>query len=105
LEAVLDRAWKGGMEKIMVTGGSLSECQHARDLCEHHDRKFFIIKISGLYFTVGCHPTRCNEFLSDPTSYLNQLKDMAHHPKAVAIGECGLDYDRLQFCDKEVQLR
>jgi hypothetical protein len=37
LALVLDRAWKGGMEKMIVTGGSLAECQDARDLCEQYE--------------------------------------------------------------------
>lgn len=58
-----------------------------------------------LFTTVGCHPTRCNEFLENPSLYLSQLKETIQKggKKVVAVGECGLDYDRLQFCQQEVQ--
>lgn len=62
-----------------------------------------------LYATVGCHPTRCNEFLEfengGPEGYLKSLKEVieANKNKIVAIGECGLDYDRVNFCPIEVQ--
>lgn len=54
---------------------------------------------------MGCHPTRCNEFKNNPDEYMNGLREkiQMNLNKVVAIGEFGLDYDRLQFCDKEIQ--
>lgn len=63
--------------------------------------------LERLFTTVGCHPTRCKEFEdgSDPETYLNGLRSIVAEGKSkvVAIGECGLDYDRVQFCDTETQ--
>ncbi|KAF8956656.1 TatD DNase [Entomortierella lignicola] len=103
LMQVLGRAKKAGVDRMIVTAGNLSDCKEALDLVREHD---------GLYMTVGCHPTRCSEFEeheNGPEGYFGELKAMLETPEAkqkiVAIGECGLDYDRLQFCTKETQLK
>ena len=62
-----------------------------------------------LYSTVGIHPTRCSEFKEEEAdSIIAELISLAKEgkemKKIVAIGEFGLDYDRLFFCDKEVYL-
>ena len=91
----------------MVTAGTLAEAQHAVAFCREWNEK---LGTGRLFTTVGVHPTRANEWKSDPTSYMAGLErvlqdDAAQQaPVVVAIGECGLDYDRLEFCDKHTQM-
>nr|XP_002129095.1 putative deoxyribonuclease TATDN1 [Ciona intestinalis] len=95
-EDVLQRAFAVGMDKMIVTGGSLSESKESIKICKENEK---------LFSTVGCHPTRCDEFKTDPDTYFNDLQSLLACEKVVAVGECGLDYDRLNFCSKEVQLK
>ncbi|CAI9097584.1 OLC1v1034050C1 [Oldenlandia corymbosa var. corymbosa] len=98
--AVLSRAWSAGVDRIIVTGGSLEESKEALAIAETDAR---------LFCTVGVHPTRCNEFeeSGDPEKHFQSLLSLAKEGvekgKVVAIGECGLDYDRLHFCPPEIQ--
>jgi TatD DNase family protein len=70
--------------------------------------KVVLYYYKDLYATVGCHPTRSTEFEKDPSGYLQALDDLvgAHLTgpgRAVAIGECGLDYDRTHFASADIQ--
>jgi len=67
-----------------------------------------LIMNTDLYATVGCHPTRSVEFEKDPSGYLQALDNLiganlSGPGRAVAVGECGLDYDRTHFASTVVQ--
>ncbi|KAJ2102901.1 hypothetical protein GGI16_003106 [Coemansia sp. S142-1] len=100
LEKILERARDAGIVAMMVTGGSLEESRHAIEMCQQH---------AHLYATVGCHPTRTSEVskhAGGAAAYFAALQKLIseNRDKVVAIGECGLDYDRLHFSDKATQL-
>ncbi|XP_057438917.1 uncharacterized protein LOC130730817 [Lotus japonicus] len=100
IQNVLTRAWAAGVHRIIVTGGSLEESREALAIAETDGR---------LFCTVGVHPTRCKEFeeSGDPEKHFQSLLSLAKEGiqkgKVVAVGECGLDYDRLHFCPADIQ--
>lgn len=61
---------------------------------------------------VGLHPCSAYEMNESPSTYLESLSELIKTDQAlpqsdrriVAIGETGLDYDRLMLCDKASQL-
>jgi len=104
LPAVLRRAQATGVERIIVTAGSLQESHDALALCRGSGEGW-----PQLFCTVGVHPTRCDEFGTDVdgAAHVAALLAVGRGARGtcVAVGECGLDYDRLQFCPRDVQLR
>jgi len=83
LDAVLSRAKTAGVETMVVTGTSLVESRKALALAKAHP--------DTLYATVGVHPHHAGACTQDT---IDGLRALAAHPSVVAIGECGLDFNR-----------
>jgi TatD DNase family protein len=80
---VLERAAAAGIAKIISIGTNFESSAHAIKLAEQHDCVFAV---------VGWHPSHATEA---PDDIRPALRELARHPKVVAIGETGLDYYRL----------
>ena len=107
LRAVLRRARDAGVSDVIVTAGTLEEAREAVALARETREEGAAPR---LHATCGVHPTRCGAFADDvdgADAHLEKLKRVALDGKAsgtiVAIGEMGLDYDRLEFCDAATQ--
>ena len=79
LEAVVARARGAGVSTLIVTGTTVEESREAAELAERLD----------LHSTVGIHPHHAKDFQGTA-----ELRQIARHPRVVAIGECGLDFNR-----------
>jgi TatD DNase family protein len=77
LADVIARARAAGVEDIIVTGTSVEESRAALAL--------------GLPSTAGVHPHHARDCGPDT---IPALRALASHPMVVAIGECGLDFNR-----------
>lgn len=87
IRAVLERAQQASVEQIVLTGTSETESREVIELCDKFGRAF----PNMLYATAGIHPHHADEFNHNA---LQTLKTLAAHPKVVAIGETGLDFNR-----------
>ena len=89
---VVDRARKAGVKYILNPGIDLASSQAAVTLAEEY---------AEVYAAVGVHPHSASTFNQNT---LPRLRELASHPKVVAIGEIGLDYYRDQ-APPEIQQR
>jgi TatD DNase family protein len=78
--AVLERAAAAGVRRIVEIGYDLASSRAALALAEQHPH---------IYAVVGVQPNHAHDL---PDNWLDTVRALAEHPRAVAIGEIGLDY-------------
>jgi len=83
LPAALERAQAAGVTRIISVGTSLASSERAIALAE---------RFPQIYAAVGWQPSETDEA---PEDLRPALRELAKHPKVVAIGETGLDRYRL----------
>jgi TatD DNase family protein len=81
VEAVVAHARAAGVATLVVTGTTVLESRLAGEIADRFD----------LYCTAGVHPHHARD-CNDGT--IAELRHLAVHPRCVAIGECGLDFNR-----------
>lgn len=85
-DAMMARAREAGVEAFVIPGAHPGTLERAVEIAEAND---------DVYFAVGVHPYDMEAFESV------DFARFASHPKCVAIGECGLDYYRLDGSEEE----
>lgn len=96
LEEVLGRALDAGVETIIATGTSVAGSRRALEIAEQRRARS-----PRLFATAGIHPHDASQYGPDA---LVALRELCARPEVVAVGECGLDFDR-NFSPRDAQLR
>lgn len=91
-DAVIQNAWHSGVRRILTIGIDLPSSHEAIKIASTYEQ---------VYAAVGVHPNSATSWTSGS---LDELRDLASHPKVMAIGEIGLDYYR-QYAPHDVQQR
>lgn len=89
---VMARAQAAGVSGMLLTGTNLQESLQAQQLAKHYPR---------CWSTAGVHPHDSSSWTQETA---NTLRQLAEQPEVVAIGECGLDFNR-NFSTPEEQER
>ncbi|HZR18531.1 MAG TPA: TatD family hydrolase [Verrucomicrobiae bacterium] len=83
LPEVISRAEAAGIARIISIATSLESSRRVLKIAE---------RFVNVFAVVGCHPSDAAEA---PEDVRPALRELAGHPKVVALGETGLDYYRL----------
>ncbi len=89
-EAVIDRARRNGLHRIVTVGTDHESCERAVAIAEKND---------FIYAALGYHPHESDRYMNDD---LSKLRALCTSTKVVAIGETGLDYAK-KFASVENQ--
>jgi TatD DNase family protein len=79
---LVERARAAGVTRILTVGTTVAGCREALALAERHE---------GVCAILGIHPHEAGE--AGPAA-LDEIRELLAHPRAVAVGETGLDYFR-----------
>lgn len=90
-DEVIDRAISAGVEQILLTGTSVQSSKEALALAKEYPETLFA--------TAGIHP---HDAKTMNTESIKILAALLKEKKVVAVGECGLDFDR-DFSPRPVQ--
>ena len=80
--ALIRRARSAGVQRIVTVGTGIDSCRVALELAELHEEVFA---------AVGIDPHQAGDA---EANRVEDLRDLAQHDRAVAVGETGLDYFR-----------
>src|SRR5699024_1610294 len=89
---IVTRAFAAGVNGLLITGTNLRESQQAQKLARHYPR---------CWSTAGVHPHDSSQWQAATEEAIIEL---ASQSEVVAIGECGLDFNR-NFSTPEEQER
>jgi TatD DNase family protein len=90
--AVVERAADAGVTRILTVGTTVAGCRRALELADAHD---------GVFAILGIHPHEAGAATDDDVA---EVRGLLAHPKAVAVGETGLDWFR-DYAPRDAQLR
>ncbi|MBV4369103.1 3'-5' ssDNA/RNA exonuclease TatD [Erwinia phyllosphaerae] len=90
-DRVVKHAVDAGVTGILITGTNALESQQAQSLAKRRP--------GYCWSTAGVHPHHASEWSAETSA---TLKRLAESPEVVAIGECGLDFNR-NICGPEQQ--
>jgi TatD DNase family protein len=78
----LARARQAGVTRVIAVGSGLDSCRATLEIAEREE---------GVFAALGLHPHQAGDMEEGD---VEQLQELLAHPKAVAVGEAGLDYYR-----------
>jgi TatD DNase family protein len=81
--AIVERARKAGVSRIITIGTGIDSCRAGLTIAEEND---------GVYAALGIDPHQAG---SAEAKRVDELRALLEHPKAIAVGETGLDLVRL----------